>query len=166
MNQKQMFALDEGLVFLAFAYTTDAYQTASLFAAVCAVVLAVYVFSWKRLMHCLKAAVLITAVCLSAVVFTDLPQIMPMLVPCIFANALTAMMWRKADPEEISTTMKILMGFMAVFYFLSAFLPETRYGFTDSLLITCIAFLPMVCSYGSMLLHAHRRRVENRRKAC
>ncbi len=170
MKYESRFMMNEGLLFLSYAYALTGFPYAAFALAISSAVMAVICHSPGRFFDNLPAVICCVLIQLPLLLVSGLSGMMETMAVLAFCNAVVSVLWMESSMRAIRSGMRILLITFPVFLYLCVLIPEAALVFVigqkisrASLLLLCLMmFLPVLSAYAFKRKRKKRRRVYNR----
>ena len=166
MNHESGFMMNEGVLFLSYAYALTGFCAASVLLAITAAIMAVLYHSPRRFCVNLGTILACTFIQLPLLLVSGLSGLAGTIGLLAFCNAVVSVLWMESSFKAIRTGMRILIGSFPVFLYLSILIPEAALFFvmgqqaerSDLILLCLMMYLPVLSGYAFKTGHRSRRR--------
>ena len=169
MNYDSRFMMNEGLLFLAYAYALSGFFPAAILLGAAAVLMSVLFHSLKCLAKRGMEVLCLTVVQIPLLLVSRTSGLSETMGLLAFCSSVVSVLWMESSKKAILPCMRILSIFFVVFLYLAIVLPKEAVGWiagtalTKECLIAVVAllFLPPIGAYMMRLERKKRPGVYN-----
>ncbi len=144
MKKKYIFYLSQGLMLLAFAYSSEGRNLASIMVSIMALLLTLKENSINILKDKLFQLCIFIGLQIIALHFTNLLNEIPTLIFVMVLNTVFALLWSMNEYEDIEDVLRLDILVMAMLYLLNMIINNARFERLDMFVFIAIIFMPMI----------------------
>ena len=159
MNYDSRFMMNEGLLFLAYAYALSGFYPAAILLGAAAAVTAVLFHSLKCLAKRGMEVLCLTVVQIPLLLVSRTSGLSETMGLLAFCSSVVSVLWMESSKKAILPCMRILFVSFLIFLYLAIILPEEAAGLISGspvpkeclISIVALLFLPPMAAYGMRL---------------
>ena len=152
MTNKQLYFVNRSVLFLAIAYAINGYTLPALACSIISAFLTCEFIGYEKMKNNVIQMFIMGIVLSGVIRMVGLQTTLPMLEVSAYASVIFAVNWVKYHFHTVSELLGHILSLMFVFIGVSFILPINSLQFGHTMVFIAIVFMPILASYGIVLL--------------